>query len=203
MVWSRHTHSLLHPSLVVLQVLAKFKRYAHVDFNFPEQSGTGIKTMLTHVSRDAIDIIEKLLAYDPEDRMSARQAVRMADTVTALLLPGPPPSLIPPSVWCATCCSCVTPGSTNFAPLRSATPHKQPPHNALARPRRLVPPSRRHLAAASPPPPPAPQLLLPAPRARARHRHCPPTLAAPAPLAQCTRVGQLLEGRTRPRRTLW
>lgn len=71
-------------------MLAKFKRYAHVDFNFPEQSGTGIKTMLTHVSRDAIDIIEKLLAYDPEDRMSARQAVRMADTVTALFFSLPP-----------------------------------------------------------------------------------------------------------------
>lgn len=59
------------------EVLAKFKRYSsHIDFNFPTKQGKGIAKLLPHVSADAVDIIVKLLAYDPEDRISARQALR-------------------------------------------------------------------------------------------------------------------------------
>lgn len=61
------------------EVLAKFKKYAaHIDFNFPETEGTGIAKLLPHVSSEGVDMIEKLLAYDPEDRISARQAMRHA-----------------------------------------------------------------------------------------------------------------------------
>lgn len=50
-------------------ILDKFKRYAsHMDFNFPPKEGTGIAKMVPHISGDCADIIEKLLAYDPEER---------------------------------------------------------------------------------------------------------------------------------------
>lgn len=59
------------------EVLAKFKRYSsHIDFNFPPKQGKGIAKQLPHVSPEGVDIIVKLLAYDPEDRISARQALR-------------------------------------------------------------------------------------------------------------------------------
>ena len=60
-------------------ILDKFKRYAsHMDFNFPQKDGTGIAKMVPHVTPDCVDIISKLLAYDPEDRLSARQALKVS-----------------------------------------------------------------------------------------------------------------------------
>ena len=59
------------------EILAKFKKYAtHIDFNFPPKEGTGIRKLIPHVSTECHDLIEKLLAYDPEERLSARQAMR-------------------------------------------------------------------------------------------------------------------------------
>lgn len=59
------------------EVLAKFQRYSsHIDYKFPPQKGCGIQSKLPHASPEAVDIIVKLLAYDPEDRISARQALR-------------------------------------------------------------------------------------------------------------------------------
>jgi renal tumor antigen len=60
------------------EVLDKFKRYSsgHIDFNFPQQEGTGIARMIPHASKECIDLIQKLLLYDPEERLSARQALR-------------------------------------------------------------------------------------------------------------------------------
>ena len=58
------------------EILAKFKRYAtHIEFNFTEKPGSGIAKMVPHVPPDCIDLITRLLAYDPEDRLSARQAL--------------------------------------------------------------------------------------------------------------------------------
>ena len=58
-------------------LLEKFKRYAtHMDFNFPHKEGTGIAKMIPHVSSECIDLITNLLMYNPEDRMSARQALK-------------------------------------------------------------------------------------------------------------------------------
>ena len=58
-------------------LLEKFKRYAtHMDFNFPHKDGTGIAKMIPHVSSECVDLITNLLMYNPEDRMSARQALK-------------------------------------------------------------------------------------------------------------------------------
>jgi len=58
-------------------ILNKFQKYAtHMEFNFTEKIGTGIRKMIPHVDETCLDLIVKLLAYDPEDRLSARQALR-------------------------------------------------------------------------------------------------------------------------------
>jgi len=59
------------------RVLDRFKKHAtHLDFNFPEKMGTGIEKMLSHVSRECIDLLRLLLAYDPEERITAEQALK-------------------------------------------------------------------------------------------------------------------------------
>eukprot|EP00656_Telonema_subtile_P009876 TRINITY_DN1467_c0_g1_i1.p1 TRINITY_DN1467_c0_g1~~TRINITY_DN1467_c0_g1_i1.p1 ORF type:complete len:453 (-),score=104.17 TRINITY_DN1467_c0_g1_i1:320-1678(-) len=59
------------------ELLAHFqKKSSHMDFNFPAQEGTGLEKMLSHVTPECIDLLYKLLAYKPDDRVSARQALR-------------------------------------------------------------------------------------------------------------------------------
>ena len=59
------------------ELLNKLKRRSqHMDFNFPNKEGTGIQKLIPHASPDCIELITKLLAYNPEDRLSARQALR-------------------------------------------------------------------------------------------------------------------------------
>ena len=56
------------------EVLAKFKRCSnHMSYNFPPKQGKGIAKLLPDASPEVIDLILKLLAYDPEDRITARQ----------------------------------------------------------------------------------------------------------------------------------
>jgi len=53
------------------------KKSSHMDFNFPpNQEGTGIEKMIPHIATDCIDLIAKLLAYNPDERLSARQGLR-------------------------------------------------------------------------------------------------------------------------------
>jgi renal tumor antigen len=58
------------------------------------QEGTGIEKLIPHVKPECIELITKLLAYNPDDRLSARQALRhpyfkeLRDQV-------PPPSPLP------------------------------------------------------------------------------------------------------------
>lgn len=54
----------------LLQLLEKFRKHSsHIDFSaFRESKGTGIAKLLPHVSKEAVDLIEKLLIYDPEER---------------------------------------------------------------------------------------------------------------------------------------
>ena len=59
------------------ELLAKMKRRnQHIDFDFKEQSGSGIEKLIPHVTPAGVDLITKLLLYNPEDRVSARQALR-------------------------------------------------------------------------------------------------------------------------------
>ena len=47
-----------------------------MNFNFPHKKGTGIERLLPHVSADAVDLIYQMCTYDPDERMSAKQALR-------------------------------------------------------------------------------------------------------------------------------
>lgn len=59
------------------ELLAKLqKRASHANLNFPPQEGTGVARLLPHVPPECVDLIQKLLVYNPDDRMSARQAIR-------------------------------------------------------------------------------------------------------------------------------
>ncbi|KAL3695768.1 hypothetical protein R1sor_009844 [Riccia sorocarpa] len=59
------------------QLLEKMKRRSqHADFKFPQQDGTGIARLIPHASPACIELLNKLLAYNPDDRLSARQALR-------------------------------------------------------------------------------------------------------------------------------
>jgi len=55
----------------------KFKRNAsHMDFNFPEKKGTGLERLIPHADVELIELIKKLIKYDPDDRILARQALK-------------------------------------------------------------------------------------------------------------------------------
>ncbi|KAL4238951.1 hypothetical protein ACF0H5_003655 [Mactra antiquata] len=57
-------------------VLNKFKKSRGMNFNFPTKKGTGIERLLPHASTDSLDLIYKLCTYDPDERMTAKQALR-------------------------------------------------------------------------------------------------------------------------------
>ena len=47
-----------------------------MNFNFPTKKGSGIERLLPHAGTDSIDLINKLCTYDPDERMTAKQALR-------------------------------------------------------------------------------------------------------------------------------
>mmetsp|Transcript_53523 Transcript_53523/g.116937 ORF Transcript_53523/g.116937 Transcript_53523/m.116937 type:complete len:409 (+) Transcript_53523:214-1440(+) len=58
-------------------LLAKMKtRTDSIDLNFAPKEGSGIAALIPHVTGDALDLMEKLLAYDADERLSARQALK-------------------------------------------------------------------------------------------------------------------------------
>lgn len=46
-----------------------------MEFNFVKKSGIGLHRLLTNVTPECADVITKLLAYFPDDRYSAKQAL--------------------------------------------------------------------------------------------------------------------------------
>jgi renal tumor antigen len=47
-----------------------------MEFNFPTTPGTGIIKLVPHASEEVKDLISKLLIYNPDNRMTASQAVK-------------------------------------------------------------------------------------------------------------------------------
>lgn len=61
------------------EVLAKFRRRAEQHGEpprFTARSGTGIASLIPHCGAACVDLIEKLLVFDPDVRISARQALK-------------------------------------------------------------------------------------------------------------------------------
>ena len=47
-----------------------------MNFNFPPKKGSGIEKMLPHCSQDCVDLIYQMCAYDPDERITAKQGLR-------------------------------------------------------------------------------------------------------------------------------
>jgi len=47
-----------------------------MNFNFPTKKGTGVERLLPHGTVESIDLIYKLCTYDPDERMTAKQALK-------------------------------------------------------------------------------------------------------------------------------
>ena len=47
-----------------------------MDLDFERNPGTGIESLIPHASYDCIDVIYRLLEYDEEVRISAREALK-------------------------------------------------------------------------------------------------------------------------------
>eukprot|EP01107_Rhizomastix_libera_P016101 TRINITY_DN6508_c0_g1_i1.p1 TRINITY_DN6508_c0_g1~~TRINITY_DN6508_c0_g1_i1.p1 ORF type:complete len:425 (-),score=120.88 TRINITY_DN6508_c0_g1_i1:65-1339(-) len=58
-------------------LLDKFRKHSvHMNVNFPEKEGTGIARLIPHASPEALDLISRLLTYNPDERISARTALQ-------------------------------------------------------------------------------------------------------------------------------
>jgi len=56
---------------------SRFKRNAsHMDFNFPEKKGTEIERLIPHAEPDLVELMRKLIKYDPDERIIARKALK-------------------------------------------------------------------------------------------------------------------------------
>jgi len=62
------------PPPSILQKLRNKSR--SMNFNFPQKKGTGISKRLPHASLECIELIELMCTYDPDERISAKQALR-------------------------------------------------------------------------------------------------------------------------------
>ena len=47
-----------------------------MNFNFPPKVGTGLDKLVPHGSPEFLDLLKKMLIYNPEERISARQALK-------------------------------------------------------------------------------------------------------------------------------
>lgn len=59
------------------KVLERFAKHAsHMTFDFPYKKGTGLEKLLPNSSKDCIDLLYKLLTYDPLKRITADEALK-------------------------------------------------------------------------------------------------------------------------------
>jgi serine/threonine protein kinase len=47
-----------------------------MEFNFPQVEGTGIPKLIPQASPEVVDLIQKLLIYNPDNRITASLAVK-------------------------------------------------------------------------------------------------------------------------------
>ena len=47
-----------------------------MEFDFPPRIGTGIDKLIPNVSKECLDLIKHLLAYDPDERINSTAALR-------------------------------------------------------------------------------------------------------------------------------
>ena len=60
-------------------ILNKFRKHASrylSNGKFPKRAGKGLKAMIPNVSKDCLDLLQKLLIYNPEERITASKALR-------------------------------------------------------------------------------------------------------------------------------
>jgi renal tumor antigen len=62
------------PAVAVLNKIRK--NSSHFKANFPYHAGKGLAKMLPSASQDCIDVLQGMLEYDPDARLSARQCLK-------------------------------------------------------------------------------------------------------------------------------
>ncbi|EQC31908.1 CMGC/RCK protein kinase [Saprolegnia diclina VS20] len=69
-------HKILGTPLPDVLDVFRRKGAAHIDFNFAHDDGTSIAKLIPHASPEAVDLMCKMLVYDPSKRTNAREALR-------------------------------------------------------------------------------------------------------------------------------
>ncbi|OQS00834.1 serine/threonine protein kinase [Achlya hypogyna] len=69
-------HKILGTPLPDVLDVFRRKGAAHIDFNFAHDEGTSIAKLIPHASPEAVDLMTKMLVYDPSKRTNAREALR-------------------------------------------------------------------------------------------------------------------------------
>lgn len=60
-------------------LLERFQKCAtHMELNFPSKAGTGLAKLAPHIPSDCLDLVEKMVCYNPDDRINAKQALKHA-----------------------------------------------------------------------------------------------------------------------------
>lgn len=58
-------------------LLDRFERHStHMQFNFAPQKGVGLEGLVPEASSQFVDLVYRLLAYDPDQRISAEEALK-------------------------------------------------------------------------------------------------------------------------------